>query len=96
MASTAQRCGRKKFARSFFRPTKRDTHSGAAQHLKNGSNCKKLPEANGLPDRVTAPVVASLQRAAQRNPDLDRFERGCMAAPAAAVGFLKGERLFNP
>jgi hypothetical protein len=59
-------------------------------------NCLKLPEANGLPDRVTAPVVASLQRAAQRNPDLDRFERGCMAAPAAAVGFLKGERLFNP
>jgi hypothetical protein len=55
-----------------------------------------LPEANGLPDRVTALVVASLQRAAQRNPDLDRFERGCMAAPAAAVGFLKGERFFNP
>src|ERR1700674_1273908 len=35
MASTAQRSGRKKFARSFFRQPKRDTHSGAAQHLKN-------------------------------------------------------------
>jgi hypothetical protein len=35
MASIAQRYGKKKFAPSFFRQTKRDTHSSAAQHLKN-------------------------------------------------------------
>jgi hypothetical protein len=41
-------------------------------------------------------VVASLLGAAQRNPDLYRFERGRIATPAAAAGFLKCERLFNP
>jgi len=35
MASIAQRYGKKKLAPSFFRQTKRDAHSGAAQHRKN-------------------------------------------------------------
>jgi hypothetical protein len=46
--------------------------------------------------RIELPVVARLLTGAQRNPDLYRFERGCIAAPAAAICFLKCERLFNP
>src|SRR5258706_15065008 len=52
-----------------------------------------IPDA--LQHRQNELVVIDILWPAHRNAEVDRLERGRVAAPAA-VGFLERERLFNP
>jgi len=87
MASIAQRYGEKKFARSFSAKDRRHAFRWRPPSEERLELFECLENENGLPDRATAPVVASCKGPAQRNPTSIGASRRCIAAPAAAVGF---------
>jgi hypothetical protein len=59
MASTAQRYGKKKFAPSLFRQTKRDTHSGAVQRIAGSLPRLSLLHCKGPPSATPTSIGSS-------------------------------------